>query len=98
MDCEETVIDWIPVTERMPVCDEYAEYDVYLCTVAEGEDRPYVKFVYFDGKDFWKDVNFINGYWCGTGKLTKQVTAWCDPRPYKVEEYDEKIRRKYGTK
>lgn len=72
---------WIPCSERLPECDDYAETDALLFQHQTGS----IEVGYFGKKNAWRDCYFRH-YRSTAGVDASVVVAWMPlPAPYKTK-------------
>lgn len=70
---------WIPCSERLPECEDYAETDALLFQLQSGT----IEVGYFGRKNAWRDAYFRH-YRTHCGVDASDVVAWMPlPEPYK---------------
>lgn len=72
---------WIPCSDRLPECEDYAETDALLFQLHSGT----IEIGYFGRKNAWRDAYFRH-YRTPCGVDVSNVFAWMPlPEPYKGE-------------
>ena len=80
-EAEQKESGWIPCSERLPECDDYAETNALLFQTKVGS----IEVGYFGRKNAWRDAYFRH-YRTACGFDVSDVIAWQPlPEPYKPE-------------